>query len=86
MSQYQAVKGTRDIFPEEAARWKYVEGVVHSLASLFGFSEIRTPVLEYTALFSRGIGAPPDIVGKVMFTLLPSSEEHMSVLQSRDSS
>ncbi len=71
MSQYQAVKGTRDIFPEEAARWTYVEGVVHSLASLFGFSEIRTPVFEYTELFQRGIGATTDIVGKEMFTFLP---------------
>ena len=71
MSQYQAVKGTRDIFPEEGARWKYVEGVVHSLASMFGFSEIRTPVFEYTELFQRGIGATTDIVGKEMFTFLP---------------
>ena len=71
MSQYQAVKGTRDIFPEEVTRWKHVEGVVHSLASMFGFSEIRTPVFEYTELFQRGIGATTDIVGKEMFTFLP---------------
>ena len=71
MSQYQAVKGTRDIFPEETVQWKYVEGVVHSLASLFGFSEIRTPVFEYTELFQRGIGATTDIVGKEMFSFLP---------------
>ncbi|MEI7787718.1 MAG: histidine--tRNA ligase [Chlorobiaceae bacterium] len=71
MSQYQAVKGTRDIFPEEAARWKYVEGVVHSLASLYGFNEIRTPVFEYTELFQRGIGSTTDIVGKEMFTFQP---------------
>ena len=71
MTQYQAVKGTRDIFPEEVAQWKYVEGVVHSLASLFGFSEIRTPVFEYTELFQRGIGATTDIVGKEMFTFQP---------------
>ena len=71
MSQYQAVKGTRDIFPEEAARWKYIEGVVHTLASLYGFSEIRTPVFEYTELFQRGIGSTTDIVGKEMFTFQP---------------
>ncbi len=71
MSQYQAVKGTRDIFPQEAARWKYVEGVVHTLASLYGFSEIRTPVFEYTELFQRGIGSTTDIVGKEMFSFLP---------------
>jgi len=71
MSHYQAVKGTRDIFPEEAAQWKYVEGIVHSLASLYGFSEIRTPVFEYTELFQRGIGATTDIVGKEMFSFQP---------------
>jgi histidyl-tRNA synthetase len=71
MPQYQAVKGTRDIFPEEAARWKYVEGIVHTLASLYGFSEIRIPVFEYTELFQRGIGSTTDIVGKEMFSFLP---------------
>jgi histidyl-tRNA synthetase len=71
MPQYQAVKGTRDIFPEESARWKYVEGVVHTLASLYGFSEIRTPVFEYTELFQRGIGSTTDIVGKEMFSFQP---------------
>ncbi len=71
MPQYQAVKGTRDIFPEEAARWKYVEGIVHALASRYGFSEIRTPVFEYTELFQRGIGSTTDIVGKEMFTFQP---------------
>jgi histidyl-tRNA synthetase len=71
MSQYQAVKGARDIFPEEAAQWKYVEGVVHTLASLYGFSEIRTPVFEYTELFQRGIGSTTDIVGKEMFSFQP---------------
>ncbi len=71
MPQYQAVKGTRDIFPEEVARWKYVEGVVDAQASLYGFSEIRIPVFEYTELFQRGIGSTTDIVGKEMFTFQP---------------
>ncbi len=74
MPQYQAVKGTRDIFPEEAALWKYIEGVVHTLASLYGFSEIRTPVFEYTELFQRGIGSTTDIVGKEMFTFQPDAK------------
>jgi len=78
MSHYQAVKGTRDIFPEEAAQWKYVEGIVHSLASLYGFSEIRTPVFEYTELFQRGIGATTDIVGKEMFSLSARSKRAFS--------
>lgn len=71
MAQFQAVKGARDIFPEEISRWHHVEGVIRSIAALYGFSEIRTPVFEYTELFQRGIGATTDIVGKEMFSFLP---------------
>ncbi|NTU53287.1 MAG: histidine--tRNA ligase [Chlorobiaceae bacterium] len=71
MAQIQAVKGARDIFPEEISRWHHVEGVIRSVAALYGFSEIRTPVFEYTELFQRGIGATTDIVGKEMFSFRP---------------
>jgi histidyl-tRNA synthetase len=71
MAQFQAVKGARDIFPDEVVRWHYVEGVIRSVAALYGFSEIRTPVFEYTELFQRGIGSTTDIVGKEMFSFLP---------------
>jgi len=71
MSQYQSVKGTRDIFPEEAAQWNYVETIVHKLAALYGFREIRIPIFEYTELFQRGIGSTTDIVGKEMFSFQP---------------
>ncbi len=71
MSQYQSVKGTRDIFPEEAAQWSYVETIVHRLAALYGFREIRIPIFEYTELFQRGIGSTTDIVGKEMFSFQP---------------
>jgi histidyl-tRNA synthetase len=71
MAQFQAVKGAKDIFPDEIVRWHYIEGVIRSVTALYGFSEIRTPVFEYTELFQRGIGATTDIVGKEMFSFLP---------------
>ncbi|ASQ89858.1 histidine--tRNA ligase [Prosthecochloris sp. GSB1] len=71
MSAYRAVKGTRDIFPEEIAAWKHIENVIGGVAELYGFQEIRTPVFEYTDLFRRGIGAATDIVGKEMFSFEP---------------
>lgn len=71
MLQYRAVKGTRDIFPDELILWKHIEGVVRRVAGLYGFREIRTPVFEYTELFQRSIGATTDIVGKEMFTFRP---------------
>jgi histidyl-tRNA synthetase len=71
MAQFQAVKGTKDIFPEEIVKWHYIEGVIRSVTSLYGFSEVRTPAFEYTELFQRGIGSTTDIVGKEMFSFLP---------------
>jgi histidyl-tRNA synthetase len=71
MAQFQAVKGARDIFPEEIVKWNHIEAVIRSTASLYGFSEIRTPVFEYTELFQRSIGSTTDIVGKEMFSFLP---------------
>ncbi len=71
MSQFRAVKGTKDIFPEDAAVWQYVEGVIQRTARMFNFYEIRTPAFEYTDLFQRSIGATTDIVGKEMFTFEP---------------
>ncbi|NTU91653.1 MAG: histidine--tRNA ligase [Chlorobiaceae bacterium] len=71
MAQFQVVKGAKDIFPEEIVRWHYIEGVIRSVTALYGFSEIRTPVFEYTELFQRGIGSTTDIVGKEMFSFLP---------------
>ena len=74
MSQYRAVKGTRDIFPNEITSWKHIENVIHKVAALYGFQEIRTPVFEYTELFQRSIGATTDIVGKEMFTFRPEEK------------
>ena len=61
-------KGTKDMLPEEAFKWHYVENTAKSVAALFGFKEIRTPVFEHTELFLRGVGETTDIVTKEMYT------------------
>lgn len=70
-------KGTKDMLPEEAYRWQYLERVAKETAAAFAFKEIRTPVFEYTELFSRGVGVTSDIVGKEMYTFLDKG--HRSV-------
>jgi histidyl-tRNA synthetase len=65
---YRAVKGTRDVLPEESGSWRRLEESVHRTFALYGFEEIRTPILENTALFQRGIGDATDIVSKEMYT------------------
>lgn len=61
-------KGTKDMLPQEAYKWHYVEGVAREVASEFGFKEIRTPMFEHTELFLRGVGETTDIVTKEMYT------------------
>ena len=61
-------KGTKDMLPEEAFKWHYVENTARNVAALFGFKEIRTPVFEHTELFLRGVGETTDIVTKEMYT------------------
>ena len=64
----KAVKGTRDILPDEIHVWHRLEGVARELFSRYGYREIRTPIFERTELFARGIGADTDIVAKEMYT------------------
>lgn len=74
MAKFQAPKGTHDVFPggrkwhENTALWNRVEAIVRELASLYGYQEIRTPVIEPTALFTRAVGEGTDIVSKEMYT------------------
>ncbi|MEM7050012.1 MAG: histidine--tRNA ligase [Acidobacteriota bacterium] len=64
----KTVKGTRDLLPAETGIWAAVEAVARRVFASYGFGEIRTPVLESTELFVRGVGESTDIVGKEMYT------------------
>lgn len=64
----QAVRGMRDVYGDEIATWHRVESVFRSVSTAFGYHEFRTPILEHTELFKRGVGEASDIVGKEMYT------------------
>ena len=66
--ELQAPKGTKDMLPEDAYKWQYVESTFREVAKTYGIREIRTPVFEYTELFLRGVGDTTDIVQKEMYT------------------
>ncbi|MGJ7510973.1 histidine--tRNA ligase [Variovorax sp. GT1P44] len=63
-----AVKGMNDILPPDSARWEWLEGIVRDLMARYAYRNIRTPILEHTALFVRGIGEVTDIVEKEMYS------------------
>jgi histidyl-tRNA synthetase len=63
----KGVKGMNDLLPAEAARWEWIEGEIRALMALYGYRNMRTPIVEPTALFVRGIGEVTDIVEKEMY-------------------
>ena len=71
--------GTRDLLPDEIARWQYVEDQARRIFNQYGFQEIRTPVIEPTELFARGIGTDTDIVGKEMYTFTDQSDRSVTL-------
>ena len=66
--RFQTVKGVRDLLPDEAAAFAAVEETARRVFSLYGYRELRTPVVEDTDLFVRGVGEGSEIVGKQMYT------------------
>ncbi len=68
MERIQVIRGMRDIFPEQARWWRRMESQLAAFLDLYGYGEIRTPILEQTGLFKRSIGEQTDIVEKEMYT------------------
>jgi histidyl-tRNA synthetase len=64
----KAVKGMRDILPPSSTAWNQVEAIARELFRTYNYQEIRTPIVEETALFARGVGEETDIVSKEMYT------------------
>ena len=68
MTPLQAVKGMNDILPPESARWEWFEDIARRLMQRYAYSNMRTPIVEPTALFVRGLGEVTDIVEKEMYS------------------
>ena len=79
MSILQAVRGTRDLLPPETELWNHVDTTARRVFERYSFGEIRTPVLEDTQLFARGVGEETDIVSKEMYTFTPDAESAQSL-------
>ena len=64
----QSVRGMPDILPDASALWERLEDACRDLFRQYGYRNMRTPIVEPTALFERGIGQVTDIVEKEMYT------------------
>ena len=68
IEKLSAVKGMNDILPAESVRWEWLEAQVRDLMAKFAYRNVRTPIVEHTQLFVRGIGEVTDIVEKEMYS------------------
>ncbi len=66
--ELRAVRGMNDILPDEVVRWQRLEAAFRRHAELHGHAEVRTPVIEHSALFRRQVGEATDIVEKEMYS------------------
>ena len=79
MDKITAIKGIKDILPTDAVIWHQVELAARRVFECFGFSEIRVPIMEKTALFQRSIGETTDIVEKEMYTFRDRDDELLTL-------
>ncbi|MGI2186152.1 histidine--tRNA ligase [Shewanella oncorhynchi] len=77
--QIQAIRGMNDILPTQSPLWQKVEAVLRSSVSAYGYSEIRTPIVENTDLFKRSIGEVTDIVEKEMYTFADNNGDSLTL-------
>jgi len=79
VSDITAIRGMKDILPEETPCWQFLERTVESILVSYGYGEIRLPVVEKTALFKRSIGEVTDIVEKEMYTFEDRNGDSMTL-------
>ena len=75
----KSVRGTKDIFADEAYLWNEIETIIKNIFFGFNFFEIRTPVFEHTELFLRSVGENSDIVQKEMYTFQDKSGRSLTL-------
>ncbi|MBT3014799.1 MAG: histidine--tRNA ligase [gamma proteobacterium symbiont of Clathrolucina costata] len=77
--QIQAIRGMKDILPQQSPLWQFLEDRVSSVLSRYGYAEIRMPIVEMTELFKRSIGEVTDIVEKEMYTFADRNGDSLTL-------
>ena len=78
-NEIRSVPGTEDVLPAQWQHWRRLEGAARRLFTLYGYGELRTPILEDTRLFVKGTGETTDVVRKQMYTILTGEDESITL-------
>lgn len=79
MEKITAIRGFKDILPQDASVFWKVESIAREIFNAFGFREIRVPIMEKADLFKRSIGETTDIVEKEMYTFADRDNEYITL-------
>lgn len=79
MAEIRPVRGTRDSFPADSRKQRFIEAKAVEVAGRYGYGEISTPIFEFTEIFARTLGDTSDIVTKEMYTLADRSGESLTL-------
>lgn len=79
MAKLQPVRGTRDILPDELRRHRFIEEIARDVAICYGYSEIETPIFEFSEVFKRTLGDTSDIVKKEMYTFADKGGDQLTL-------
>lgn len=79
MAGLQPVRGTRDILPDERQRHRFIEETAREAAQRYGYSEIATPIFEFSDVFKRTLGDTSDIVTKEMYTFTDKGGDEVTL-------
>ena len=77
--QIKALRGTQDLFSPAIEKWRHVETIARDIFKVYGFKEIRTPLLEESLLFSRAVGETTDLVEKQMYSFTDRGERMLAL-------
>ena len=79
-TKIQAIRGMNDVLPDQSPLWEFFEDTARAVFRQYGYRNIRTPIVEPTELFVRGVGQVTDIVEKEMYSFTDSMNgEHLSL-------
>jgi histidyl-tRNA synthetase len=79
VAQFQPVRGTHDILPDDYARFRHVVDTARQAAQLFGYREMATPIFEFTDVFARSMGETSDAVSKEMYSINDRGGENLAL-------
>ncbi len=77
--EIKAIRGVGDILPKDISKWRFVEETARRIFRLYGFEELRPPIIERTELFLRGMGDETDVVEKQMYTFTDKGGESITL-------